>query len=97
MQIRLSLFWPCSAGRPQGPPRRREMGETFGPPGAAAPTGEGGTDGRCLPCGAIHASFSVKKSRLLKAAVMKRQAALPVVSHSIWALFLVFSSMPFTR
>lgn len=41
--------------------------------------------------------FSLKKSRLWKAAVMKRQAALPVVSHSMWALFLVLASMPFTK
>ena len=41
--------------------------------------------------------FSAKKSRLLKPAVMKRQAAFPVVSHSMWALFFVFPSIPFTR
>ena len=66
-------------------------------PGGASPSPTAGTGGPCSARGVFRSYFSAKKSRLWKAAVMKRQAALPVVSHSMWALFFVFSSMPFTR
>ena len=41
--------------------------------------------------------LSLKKSRLLNPAVIKRQAAFPLVSHSILALFFVFFNIPFTK